>query len=241
MDRQDALEAARALVFEHPIWSTTLGIINALMSFLLVWFLIRVIEKRNFAWKDVGLDWRRNSLLCLTFGVLLALLMYVAEAIVDHRVVGSSVPTIDTFLAGLTVSAVVRNLAVWIPMGFSEEVLFRGYVQTRLVERLGAIRGILIGSIVFTLLHLLVRPISPVTIVSAVILWAAIGTLYHLSRSLYLVGTFHAVANTLLNVFPSDRSHVAGLIVHAVALLLIVVVGLYTVRSSRKPPASKIR
>jgi len=36
MDRQDALEAAKALVFEDPIWSVVLGIVNALASFLLV-------------------------------------------------------------------------------------------------------------------------------------------------------------------------------------------------------------
>lgn len=234
IDRQDALEAAKAIVFEHPIWSTAIGIIHGLMSLPLVWFLMRVLEKRSFAWKDVGLDWRRNSLLSLAFGALLALLIYVAGTVVD-RVLGSSIPTIDTVLAGLTVSAVVRNFALYIPIGFGEEVLFRGYVQTRLVERHGALWGILIGSIVFTLLHLLGRPLSPVTIFSAVILWAGVGALYHWSRSLYLVGMFHAVANILLNVLPSDRSHAAGLIVHVLALLLIVVVGLRTSKSFRVP------
>ncbi len=234
MDRQDALEAAKAIVFEHPIWSTAIGVINGLMSLPIVWFLMIVIEKRSFTWKEVGLDWRRNSLLCLAFGAFLALLIYVAGTVVD-RVLGSSIPTIDTVLAGLTVSAVVRNLALWIPMGFGEEVLFRSYVQSRLVERHGALWGILIGSIVFTLLHLLVSQLSPVTIFSGVILWAAVGALYHWSRSLYLVGMFHGVANILLNTFPSEGFDASGLIVHALALLLIVVVGLYRAKFSHTP------
>jgi membrane protease YdiL (CAAX protease family) len=220
MDRQDALEAAKAIVFEHPIWSTAIGIINGLMSLPIVWFLMKVIEKRSFAWKDVGLDWRRSSLLSLAFGALLALFMYVAVTVVD-RILGSSIPTIETALAGLTVFAVVRNFALWIPMGFGEEVLFRGYIQTRLIERYRAVWGILIGSIVFTLLHLPFHQLSPVTIFSGVILFAAVGALYHWSRSLYLVGMFHGVANILLNTLPFEASEVGGLIVHVLALLLI--------------------
>ncbi len=235
IDRQDALKAAKFLVFEDPSWSIALGIVNALMSFMLVWFLIRVFEKRDFAWKDVGLDWRRNSLLSLVFGTLLAFLIYIAGAVVDHRVLGGSVPTIENFLAAVTVSAVVRNLAVWIPMGFSEEIFFRGYVQTRLVERHGAPCGILIGSIIFTLLHLMGRPLSPATIFSGVILWAAVGALYHWSKSVYLVGMFHGIMNSLLNVLPSDRSDTAGFIVHALTLLLVIVVGHYILKSSRTP------
>ncbi len=120
-------------------------------------------------------------------------------------------------------------------MAFGEEVLFRSYVQSRLVERYGAICGILIGSIVFTLLHMLVSPLSFVTILSGVILWAAVGTLYHWSGSLYLVGMFHGVANILLNTLTFESSEAVGLIVHVLALLLIVVVGLYRAKSSQTP------
>ena len=234
IDKQEALEASKAMVFEHPIWSTAIGIINALTSFLLVWFLIKVIEKCSFTLKDVGLDWRRKSLLYLAFGAFLALLIYVTS-IIFNRVLGSSIPTMDTFLAGVTFFAVIRNFVLYIPMAFGEEVLFRGYIQTRLVERHGAVWGILIGSIVFTMLHMLVRPLSPVTILSGVILWAVVGTLYHWSRSLYLVGMFHGIANVLLNTLPIEGSDAAGLIVHAIAFLLIIVVGFRRSKSSQIP------
>jgi membrane protease YdiL (CAAX protease family) len=225
LDKQEALASAKAIVFEHPVWSTVIGVINGLMSLPIVWFLMRVIERHSFGFKDVGLDWRRSSLLSLVFGALLALLMYTASRVVPQAL-GFSMPTIETILAGLTVPNVVQKFVLWIPMGFGEEVLFRGYVQTRLVERHGVVRGILIGSIVFTLLHLLVRPLSPVTIFSAVILWAAIGALYHLSKSLYLVGMFHGVGNILLNTLPFEGSETEGLIVNTLVLLLVIVVGL---------------
>jgi hypothetical protein len=234
MNKQNALEAAKIIVFEHPVWSSVIGVINGLMSLPLVWFLMIVIEKRSFTWKEVGLDWRRNSLQNIVFGVLLALLIYVTGMILD-RVLGFSLPTMDTVLAGLTVSAVIRNLVLYIPMAFGEEVLFRSYVQSRLVERYGAVCGILIGSIVFTLLHMLVSPLSFVTILSGVILWAAVGALYHWSGSLYLVGMFHGVANILLNTLSFKSSEAVGLIVHVLALLLIVVVGLYRAKSSQSP------
>ncbi len=232
--RQDAVDSAKAIVFEHAVWSTVIGIINGLMSLPIVWFLMRVIEKRTFTWKEAGLDWRRNSLLCMVFGAGLALFMYVLGIVVD-RILGCSIPTIDKFLAGLTVWTVIRSVALWIPMGFGEEVIFRSYVQSRLVERHGALPGILIGSIVFTLLHLLVRPLSPVTILSAVMLWTAVGALYHWSRSLYLVGMFHGVANILLNTLPSEGSDTGGLIVNALALLVVVGVGLRRSRSRVVP------
>lgn len=230
-DRQDALEAAKAVVFEHPVWSTVIGVINAFMALALVWFLMRVFEKRRMAWKDAGLNFRRGSFLCLVLGGLLALVMYAADVVMG-RVLGSSAPTISAMLAGLSVSAVLGNLALYIPLGFSEELLFRGYIQTRLVERYGAAPGILVGSVVFTLLHIFGRPLSPVAVLSGVILWSAIGALYHWSRSLYLVGMFHAVMNSVLNVLPSNESELAGLLVHTLTLLLIVVATRRSFKSS---------
>lgn len=76
---EDALASASAAFFEDPVWSTVIAVLNGLMSLPLVWLLVRAIERRRLAWKTVGVDWRRNSFLALTFGALLALLLYVAD------------------------------------------------------------------------------------------------------------------------------------------------------------------
>jgi membrane protease YdiL (CAAX protease family) len=233
--REETVAVAKEIVFEHPIWSTAIGILNAALSLPLIWFMMRVIEKRSFELKEVGLDWRHNSLAMLGSGALLALSMYIAQRIAALAL-GYSMPAVGTILAGVTATTVVRNLALWIPMGFAEEVVFRGYIQTRFVERYGAIRGILMAGIVFTLPHLIVHSLSPVSVFSGVILWAAIGTLYHCTKSLYLVGMFHGVANLLLNTFSFEEGHdAAGLAVHILTLGLIVVICNRRLRSHSAP------
>jgi membrane protease YdiL (CAAX protease family) len=224
MPRQEALDTTKVIVFEHPIWSTVIGVINGLMVLPLVWFMIRVVEKRTFVWKEIGLNWRHNSVLSLILGGLLALLMYIACRAVDFAL-GSSVPALDTIFASLTLTAVIHKCALYIPLGFGEETVFRGYVQSRLVQRRGAVWGILIGSIVFSLLHIVGNQFSPVDVFSGVILWAAIGALYHWSKSIYLVGMFHGIMNILLNTLPFEGSEVVGLIVNSMVLLLVIVIG----------------
>jgi membrane protease YdiL (CAAX protease family) len=67
-------------------------------------------------------------------------------------------------------------------MGFGEEIVFRGYIQTRLVERYRAIWGILITAMIFVLLHQISYNLSPIIFLSGVMLWTAIGALYYLSK-----------------------------------------------------------
>ncbi len=99
----------------------------------------------------------------------------------------------------------------------------------------GPLGGIVLASATFTWLHLGFMSFSPVAIISGTALWASIGTLYYWSKSLYLVGMFHGVANALMNASPQGGTEVDGLIVNALLLLLIVVVTL------RKGMASHIR
>lgn len=231
--QEEALASAKTIVFEGPAWTTALGILNGFMYFLLVWLLIRVIEKRSFAWKEIGMDWRRRSLAALAGGALLALSLHIASPLAGLAF-GSSIPSVSILLAGLAVPGVLLQLAHYLAMGFGEEVVFRGYMQTRLVERLGAVWGILIASVVFCSAHLVFMSLSPVTILSAVMLWAAIGTLYHWTKSLYLVGMFHGMANTLTNTLPLADSPVGGLLVHALALVLVIL-------AFRRSRASRVR
>lgn len=231
MAMENAPASAKAIVFEDPVWSTVIGILNGLMSLPLVWFLVKVIERRSFAWKTVGLDWRRNSIPALAFGALLALLLYVADKVVGQAS-GSSIPHVNIILAGLSIPILIQKSILYLAMGFAEEVVFRGYVQTRLVDRYGALWGVLIASVTFTLVHIGFMSLSLVTIISGVMLWMTIGALYHWTKSLYLVGMFHGMMNTLLNTLHLEGTDIGGLLVHALALLLVVVVALRRSRAS---------
>jgi membrane protease YdiL (CAAX protease family) len=223
MTQGRALEKANTIILEDPVWSVVIGIISGLMGLLIVWFLVHVVERSKFTWKEVGLDWRGNSSLFILVGTLLAFLLYITYIFIEY-LLGSFDSSKSTPLMGVSIVIVFRNLILYMGMGFGEEIVFRGYVQTRVVARFGAIWGILITAAVFVLLHQISYSLSPLTILSGTMLWITVGALYHLSKSLYLVGMFHGIMNTLLNTLNLGVTDIGGMAVHALALLILIVV-----------------
>lgn len=229
--QSSAVESASTIIFEDPIWSTIIGVLVGLMGFLIVWFLVRVVEKSTFAWKALGLDWRRSSPSMIILGALLALILFIASVIIGH-LLGSSDSSVYMLLMGVSITVFFQKFILYLAMGFGEEIIFRGYIQTRLVERYRAIWGILITAVVFVLLHQISYSLSPVTFLSGVMLWTTIGALYHLSKSLYLVIIFHGMMNTFLNTLVFNVSEIDSMIVHAIALSLVIAVALVRSRGS---------
>jgi membrane protease YdiL (CAAX protease family) len=215
-----AVESARAIVFEDPIWSTGIGVLVGIMGFLIVWLLVRAVEKSAFTWKAVGLDWRRSSPIMILLGVLLALILFTAYGLMGC-LLGSSAVSVSGLLTGGSLGGFFMKLLLFTAMGFSEEVVFRAYVQTRLSTRFGATWGVLGAALIFTLLHQISYNLSLVTMLSGILLWTTLGALYHLTQSLYLVGTFHALMNTMLNTLNFEVGDIPALIAHAFALLTL--------------------
>jgi membrane protease YdiL (CAAX protease family) len=221
----DAVETANTIIGEDWVWSTAIGALSGLMGLLIVWFLIRALERSEFTWRAVGLDWRSNSLLVILLGALLAALLYSASVLAGY-VLGSSGSSLSTSTMGASIPVFIQKLVLFLLMGLGEEVVFRGYAQARLVKRFGAIWGVLATATIFTLLHQISYRLSPVTILSGLMLWTAIGALYHISKSLYLVVMFHGLMNTLLNTFAFEVGDVASMIANALALTLVILVAL---------------
>jgi len=231
MAQANAIETASTIVFEDPVWSTAVGALNGLMGFLIVWFLVRVIERSSFTWEVVGLNWRNNSPLAILLGAILALGLFIAIVLTGH-ILGFSGSSLSTSMLGVSVPILLQKLVLYLAMGFGEEIVFRGYIQTRLVKQYRAIWGVLATSVVFTLLHQISYRLSPVVILSGVMLWTTIGVLYHLSKSLYLVSVFHGTMNTLLNTLHFEVADISSLVVHALVLCLVIVVALVRIRGS---------
>ena len=231
MTQGNALERARTLIFQDPVSSTAIGILSGLAGLLIVWFLVKVIERSDFAWRTVGLDWKSSSLLAILLGGMLALVLFFASIWIGH-VRGLSASSLSASTMGLSIPILIQKLVLYLGMGFGEEVVFRGYVQTKLVKRYRAVWGVLAAAVIFTLLHQVSYRLSPVTALSGVMLWTTMGALYLLSKSLYLVGTFHGVMNTLLNTLYFEIDDVSSMVVHALALLLVIVVALVQPRVS---------
>jgi membrane protease YdiL (CAAX protease family) len=227
--QSSAVESARTIIFENPIWSTIIGVLVGLMGFLIVWFLVRVVEKSEFTRKALGLDWRRSSPSMILWGMLLAFILFIAYMILAGFI-GSSDSSVDTLLMGVSIADFLQKFILFMAMGFGEEVVFRVYVQTRLVSRIGVVWGVLSTALIFTLLHQLSYKLSLTTILSGILLWTTMGALYHLSKSLYLVGMFHGVMNTILNTVNFEVGDIAMLIAHALALLALIMFVLYNKR-----------
>lgn len=86
-------------------------------------------------------------------------------------------------------------LLIGIAPGFDEELMFRGYMQTRLVERWGASVGILVTSILFGVLHM-----DLVQGTFAAVMGLFLGYLTLQTRSIVPSMVCHAVNNTLSTV-----------------------------------------
>jgi membrane protease YdiL (CAAX protease family) len=217
-----AVESARTIVFEDPFWSTLIGVIVGLLGFLIVWFLVHLVEKSAYTSKAIGLGWRRNSPYMILWGALLAFILFIAYTLLA-RFFGSPNVSVSTLFRGVRFTGFLQKFILFMAMGFGEEVVFRAYVQARLVSRIGVIWGVLGTALAFTLLHQLSYQLSPITILSGVLLWTTFGALYYLSKSLYLVGIFHGMMNTLLNTINIEVGDIPVLIVHALALLALII------------------
>lgn len=91
---------------------------------------------------------------------------------------------------------VVLTTVVMAPL--LEEVLFRGLLQDATVNRYGAVRGILIASAVFGVVHLI-----PMQVISAFVMGLVLGYVYYRTRSLLPPVLLHA-ANNLIAYLTMD-------------------------------------
>lgn len=232
LPKDEALQSAKVLFLETPVWNTILGTIQGVLWLLIVFFLIRGIEKKPFTWKSIGLNWRRSTPYYLLSGFLIGGLVYFSYLFLG-QILGSD-RSFQNISVNLSFPSIVMTLVLFISLGFGEEVGFRAYLQTRMVKLHGLIPGILFTSIIFTLTHLIFRQLSLVDLLSGVILYMAIGTLYFFSQSLYFVGLIHAVLNGLAEILDVWGGETEGLIVHTVFLLVVYVTYFTKLKTSIK-------
>jgi membrane protease YdiL (CAAX protease family) len=145
-----------------------------------------------------------------------------------------SAKSFQNISVNLSFPSIIMTLILYISLGFGEEVGFRAYLQTRMVKLYGPIPGILFTSFIFTLTYLIFRQLCLVDLLSGVILYMAVGTLYFFSQSLYFVGLIHAVLNSLAEILDLWGGKIEGLIVHTVFLLVVYVIYFSKLKTSIK-------
>lgn len=105
--------------------------------------------------------------------------------------------SIETFYESLTTAwAIPFIILIGVMPGMMEELLFRGYVQTRLIERWGPLVGISVTTILFALFH-----VTPHAMALAFIVGIWLGILAWRTGSIWPGVICHAFMNSTWNVW----------------------------------------
>lgn len=93
--------------------------------------------------------------------------------------------------------------AVALAWGFYQEVVYRGILQTALVNRMGAVAGILLGNLLFTFgpLHFYYFFQAPVPVAMLAAIFAIglfFAVLFHRSGNLWIVAAFHGLGTAFI-------------------------------------------
>jgi len=122
---------------------------------------------------------------------LVLIAVSVGETIASPPSAGFHIPGLPTLIAQLVFLAFV--------VGPTEELLFRGLIQTGLRESLGR-WGIVIGALLFGFFHLVNLATQPVgttalQVLTAIVIGLVFGTLYDRTRNLVGASVAHSVAD----------------------------------------------
>ena len=98
-------------------------------------------------------------------------------------------------------SKFVDLLFISILAGVSEELFFRGWMQTMLANLFGPLAGIIITSLLFGLAHYLSKEYAIYAFVTGIYL----GVIFHLTGNLYILMTIHAVYDLIALGYLSKR------------------------------------
>lgn len=121
---------------------------------LSTWFARRFLDHRNFS--TLGLQRSSNAITDLLFGFLLTGALM---GLLFGLFLALGWTTFETWawegeMMSAVLLGVVGSLATFVLVGFSEEILSRGYQLQTLIEGLNLPLGLFLSSIIFALLHL---------------------------------------------------------------------------------------
>ncbi len=97
--------------------------------------------------------------------------------------------------------AVILSVAA-IPVGLHEEFFARGIVQNLIVDRLGAVWGVLLAAVIFALWHVGAAPDNAINFAGIAVAGIVFGVVYLKTGSIALVVALHAIYDSLFS-FPA--------------------------------------
>lgn len=219
-----AFQNAQIFVAESSEGQAIASVLDILLILVLIVVLITRIEKREFHLADIGLNLQRNTLPFVVLGVIVGFGLFVGAVMFGVLLDTIELPVYPSLNQWPLLTTLVASIIFYVLNSFWQEIVFRGYLQTRAVEEYGRIVGIVGVTTIFVIFHALVQTLTPIGIVSGMFLFGFIGLLYEKTKSLYLVGIIHAVLNFLPLLFNISWQGLESVIVYALALLVLILV-----------------
>ena len=210
-------------------WRTLNLTLIAFCYVFTAWFLRKKVERKRFSLNELGFKWEKNSFILLMSGfVVFSCLIVVSQIMASLRgAVEFDFSPIDFTLRGNVVYGIFVYLIYAIIDAFTQEILFRGYLQTKMVQNFGPAIGIAFTSIYFMALHLLVQKFAVTEFIAAVFVMGFAGLIFHYTKSIYFAGTLHMSINfmyRLTDAFHYENSNIDIAFVFLLAIMTSIII-----------------
>ena len=177
------------LIWVIPTWPLYLWVASYGVMFIPI---IAIVAHQKLSRYDLGLTGGLRLTYLIPFGIFIGVGLGLIEYVIlaNKALIATGIATASTSeLIGLSIVMIFF-------VAFVEELLFRVLLQTPLIQRTGAIAGILITSVVFGAMHAGYASVYELffTIGASVVF----GVAFYKTKSLPFVVTMHAVDDILL-------------------------------------------
>jgi membrane protease YdiL (CAAX protease family) len=150
--------------------------------------LILIIVHEKMSRSDIGIDNVRRSLLLLPLGAVIGIgFAFIENAILPNSVLIPNFSTIELIQLSIVMIFFVAVV---------EELLFRVVLQRQLIDRSGAVVGILLTSVIFGAMHAGYANVYELLFATAA--GVVLGVAFYKTRNLAFVVTIHAINNIVL-------------------------------------------
>lgn len=175
------------------LWMAVFLIFSFIFMYFILWAWLKFFEKRPF-W-TLGYE-LKNAVKQYARGFLFGMLMFVGSVAILSVFGSVAFESGDSSKQGVAaIGGVILVLFGWIIQGGAEEVLIRGWVLPVIGARYKAWLGLLISSLIFSLLHGLNPNLSAIALINLALFGVFAGLYAMREGSMWGISALHSVWN----------------------------------------------
>ncbi|KJR47537.1 hypothetical protein UF75_2115 [Desulfosporosinus sp. I2] len=173
--------------------------LNSVINIVIIWLVmlspILIMKKiRNESWRSTGIS-KHNLRQSILIGTILIIITLVSSILFSSKSLSGIGENFNL--------SVLWAIFYFIVIGFSEEFMFRGYLQIRLIEWLGKWKGLIFTSVFMALIHIPQRMavigLSPYEAISSAVLLIPVslmmGYIMIKTENIVAPGMYHSFIN----------------------------------------------